>query len=213
MILICRKKPVPNSWYSFPFPYKNVYWRAVLMPPLPYLTSCTPTKSNLYFEPSFPTAMTEPAPNRLPAFHVPQLTSVFFSLGHSPKISAGPRLLVISSNHIIFYGEYLLAPRPTPQLENHSSRLSAIAYSKYFYPHSISVGHLFHPQPEDTPCRGDKGLALHGPSMHTYFKTYVISNLLQYCRKCKWTHFQYPRWWNWQTCPTVMAVSCVVQCM
>jgi hypothetical protein len=160
-----------------------------------------PTKSNLHFEPWFPTAMTEPAPNRLPAFHVPQLTSVFFSLGHSPKIFAGPRLFVISSNQIIFYGEYLLAPRPTPQLENHPSRLSATAYSKYLYPHSISGGHLFHPQPEDTPCRGDKGPTLHGLSMHTYFKTYVVSNLLQYCRKCKWTQFQYRLFVLWSITP------------
>jgi hypothetical protein len=68
-----------------------------------------------------------------------------------PGIRPGPRLLVIFRNKLIFYGEELLAPRSTPQLEDHP--LSAV---RDCLP-SISGGRLLHPQPEDAPCRGDKG--------------------------------------------------------
>jgi hypothetical protein len=50
MILLCTKKPVPNSWFSFPFPYKNVYSPAGSVPTPSHLTSSTPTKSSLYLE-------------------------------------------------------------------------------------------------------------------------------------------------------------------
>jgi hypothetical protein len=39
-------------------------------------------------------------------------------------ILPGPRLLVIFRNKLIFYGEQLLAPRPTHKLEDHP--LSAV---------------------------------------------------------------------------------------
>jgi hypothetical protein len=48
MILLCTKNHVPNSWFSFHFPLKNVYSPAGSVPPLSHLTSCTPTKSNLW---------------------------------------------------------------------------------------------------------------------------------------------------------------------
>jgi hypothetical protein len=54
-------------------------------------------------------------------------------------------------NKLIFYGEELLAPRPTPKLEDHP--LSAVRDRLF----SISGGRLLHPQTEDEPCRGDKG--------------------------------------------------------
>jgi hypothetical protein len=40
-----------------------------------------------------------------------------------PDLRPGPRLLVVFRNKLIFYGE-LLAPRPTPKLEDHP--LSAV---------------------------------------------------------------------------------------
>jgi hypothetical protein len=43
-----KKKTVPNSWVSFPFPQKYVYSPAGSVPPPSHLTSCTPTKSNWY---------------------------------------------------------------------------------------------------------------------------------------------------------------------
>jgi hypothetical protein len=64
-----------------PFPQKNVHSPAGSVPPLSYLTSCTPTKSNLYFDISSATVMSEPALYRLLIFHVPNLVSIFFRLG------------------------------------------------------------------------------------------------------------------------------------
>jgi hypothetical protein len=58
---------------------------------------------------------------------------------------------------LFFYGEEFLAPRPTPGRRNTPCQLSVTAYSVYSQLPSISVGRLFHPQPEDAPCRGDKG--------------------------------------------------------
>jgi hypothetical protein len=42
------------------------------------------------------------------------------------RISPCPSLLVNFRNKIIFYGEELLAPRPTPKLDDHL--LSAVCY-------------------------------------------------------------------------------------
>jgi hypothetical protein len=49
----CTKNAVPNSWFSFPFPYKNLYSPAGSVPPKPYLTFYNPTKCTLYFDLSF----------------------------------------------------------------------------------------------------------------------------------------------------------------
>jgi hypothetical protein len=82
----------------------------------------------------------------------------FLSLGSFIQgISPGPRLLVVFRNKLIFYGERLLAPRPTPKLGTTPCRLSATAYSTYSQLPSKTGGNLLHPQPEDAPCRGDKG--------------------------------------------------------
>jgi hypothetical protein len=43
---------------------------------------------------------------------------------HASHLRPGPRLLVYFRNRLIFYGEELLAPRPTPKLEDH--RLTAV---------------------------------------------------------------------------------------
>jgi hypothetical protein len=51
-----------------------------------------------------------------------------------------------------FYGEELLALRPTTKLEDHPCRLSAAACSIY----SLICRSFLQPQPEDTPCRGDR---------------------------------------------------------
>jgi hypothetical protein len=49
----------------------------------------------------------------------------FLSLGlFIQGIRPGPRLRVVFRNKLIFYGEELLAPRPTPKLEDHP--LSAV---------------------------------------------------------------------------------------
>jgi hypothetical protein len=70
-----------------------------------------PTKSNVYFYISFATVMSEPGLYRLLAFHVPNLISIFLSLGRLSKES-----FVTFRNKLMFYGEDLLPPRPTSKL-------------------------------------------------------------------------------------------------
>ena len=50
---------------------------------------------------------------------------------------------------LIFYGEELLARRPTPKLEDHP--LSAVRDCLF-----NTFAATLHPQPEDAPCRGDR---------------------------------------------------------
>jgi hypothetical protein len=50
---------------------------------------------------------------------------------------------------VLFYGEKLLALRPTPKLEDHL--LSAVR-DCLFNIHAATL----HPQPADAPCRGDR---------------------------------------------------------
>jgi hypothetical protein len=59
-------------------------------------------------------------------------------------------------NIIIFYGEELLAPRPTPKLEDHP--LSAVRDCLFnVFAATLHTWRPFlHPQPEDAPCRGDR---------------------------------------------------------
>jgi hypothetical protein len=55
-----------------------------------------------------------------------------------------------------FYGEELLALRPTPKLEEHP--LSAVR-NCLFKTSAATLRiwrSLLHPQPEDVPCRGDR---------------------------------------------------------
>jgi hypothetical protein len=54
----------------------------------------------------------------------------------------------ISQQHI-FYGEELLAPRPTPKLEDHPLSAVRDLFNIYCRP-------FLHPQLEDAPCRGDR---------------------------------------------------------
>jgi hypothetical protein len=84
--------------------------------PPPRLTSCTPTKSNLYWD-FFCHCPERTCPIR--TSHIPSTKSHihFLSLGSFIQgIHPVPRLL--------FYCEELLAPRPTPKLEDHP--LSAV---------------------------------------------------------------------------------------
>jgi hypothetical protein len=56
-----------------------------------YATSYTPTKSNLYFEISSVTALSEPALYILLTFQVPNLMSIFFRLGRLSEESVQVR--------------------------------------------------------------------------------------------------------------------------
>jgi hypothetical protein len=70
------------------------------------------------------------------------------------RIGPGPRLCTVFRNIVIFYGEELLAPRPTPKLKDHPLSASVTAYSQL---PSIFGGRSSIGNPEEAPCRGDRG--------------------------------------------------------
>jgi hypothetical protein len=81
----------------------------------------------------------------------------FLSLRSLSKVSVQVRgFLNTFVTRLFFYGEELLAPHPTPKLDDHPLS-TANAYSIYSQLPSIPRGRLLHPQPQDAPCRGDKG--------------------------------------------------------
>jgi hypothetical protein len=69
---------------------------------------------------------------------------------------------IVIRNLVIFYGEELLAPRPTPKLEGHP--LSAVRDCLFhvFAPTLHIRRPFLHPQPEDAPCRGDRDRLIMG---------------------------------------------------
>jgi hypothetical protein len=78
------------------------------------------------------------------------------------RIRPGPRLFVVFCNMVIFYGEVLLAPHPTPKLEDHP--LSAVR--DCIFAATVQIRRPFlHPQPEDAPCRGDRDPLIMGIRM------------------------------------------------
>jgi len=68
-----------------PCPKENSKFSVVSVPPLFHMTSCTATKSNLYFANSLPTATFVTALCRYLTFRVPYFMSIFLSLGHSKR--------------------------------------------------------------------------------------------------------------------------------
>jgi hypothetical protein len=88
------------------------------VPSLFHLSSCTPTKCNLYFNSSFETVISEAALYSLLIFHVPNLKSMFLSLGQLSKESAQAQdpfkhfitsSLSLSPSVSLFNGLWLLA--------------------------------------------------------------------------------------------------------
>jgi hypothetical protein len=82
------------------------------------------------------------------------------------RISPGQRLCQMFRNVIIFYGE-LLAPRPTPKLEDHP--LSAVRDCLFnVFTATLHIRRPFlHVQPEDAACRGgtDRLIVLTGTDL------------------------------------------------
>jgi hypothetical protein len=68
-----------------PLSAENVYSPAGKVPLPSYLTSCAPTKSNLYLDSSLETVIWEPTLYKLLIFHVPNLLSIFLRLGCSKE--------------------------------------------------------------------------------------------------------------------------------
>jgi hypothetical protein len=138
------------------------------VPPLSYLTFCTPTKSNLYLADSLTTVVIDPDLYRLLMFHVPNVISLFHSLGCTDGSGLCVRFVTW------FYHEELLAHRPTPKLEDRllsavrDCLLSIFAATLHIW------GSFLHPQSKDAPCRDDRDpltVALKG--LHKLFQVYL----------------------------------------
>jgi hypothetical protein len=81
------------------------------------------------------------------------------------RISPGQRLCIVFRNMVIFYGEELLALRQTPKLEDHP----LLAVRDCIFAATLHIRRPFlHPQPEDTPCHGDRDplIMAHGSQFH-----------------------------------------------
>jgi hypothetical protein len=72
------------------------------------------------------------------------------------RIRPGPRLFRSFRNKFIFYGEEFLAPRPTSKLEDHPLSFVRGCLFNIFAANLHSWRPFLHPQPEDTPCCGDR---------------------------------------------------------
>jgi hypothetical protein len=90
--------------------------------------------------------------------HVPNLMSIFLSLGRLSKDSVQVRSFVKCFVRKLFLRWGIVSPTPNPEAGGPpTSRLSAAAYSTYSQQSSIGGGCFFHPQPEDAPYCGDRG--------------------------------------------------------
>jgi hypothetical protein len=71
---------------------------------------------------------------------------------------------------VIFYGEELLAPRPTPKLEDHPLSGVRDCLCNVFAA-TLRIRRTFlHPKLEDAPCRGDRDLLIMDSAQHISYK-------------------------------------------
>ena len=114
------------------FSVKKIIIPCTYGPSLSHLTSCTPTKSNLYFANSLATDVSDPELCRLLTFHVPHLMSLFHCLvGTKGSVQfrgqciSSVRRSVFTARRSFLYLAQLPCWRITP------FRLSTTAYSVY----------------------------------------------------------------------------------
>jgi hypothetical protein len=133
--------------------------RIILCPfsaPFSHLTSCTPAKYSLYFPNSLATVFNEPALYRIQTFHVPNLISLYRCLGRARESVnfRGPYKYFPTNIYFFTVGGGLLVQPPQaggpPPV---GCLLPLIQYIR---------SRILYPQPEDTPCRGEKGPTYHG---------------------------------------------------
>jgi hypothetical protein len=101
------------------FPIKKIRSPALIVFPVSHLTSCTPTKANLYITNSLATVVKWTWPVQAP--HIPCTKSLFSfpSFRLYQRICPSMRKLWPFCNKASFYGVALLAPRSTPKLGDH----------------------------------------------------------------------------------------------
>ena len=89
------------------------------MPASFHLTFCTPTESNLYLSNSLASVVNETDRYRLLTFRVSNLCVPFPLLRSYQIVSPVARHTYLFHNKATINGEELLAPCPTPKLEDH----------------------------------------------------------------------------------------------
>jgi len=80
--------------------------------------------------------------------------------------------LWVVRNMTRFYGGELLAPRPTPKLEDHPSSAVRDCLFNIFAAIHHNWRPFLHPQPEDAPCRGDRDPIM--SDMRSYYVWNVV---------------------------------------
>ena len=159
------------------------------MPPFSHLTSCTPTKSNLYLANFLVAAVSEPAVYMLLTFHVSNLMSLFRCLGRT-NVS-----IRVRGKCSCFVTKPVFTVRICQHLAQHPSwrttpcRLSATAYSIYSQLPSI----LEAVPPSATWGRAMpwwEGLTYHGPlyNIEEWRICWNISQLCQHVKTTKYIH-------------------------
>jgi hypothetical protein len=156
MILLCKKKPVPNSWFSFPFPKKNAYFPQVRCHRPPVLSPALPLNLTYIWLVSFETVIRELALYKLLTVHVPNLISIFRCLDRLSKESVQVRGSLEVFVTSFFCGEGLLTPRQIPKLEDHPLSFVRGYLCNIFATNLHSWRPFLHPQPEDSPCCGGR---------------------------------------------------------
>jgi hypothetical protein len=100
--------------------------------PQPSHLTCTPIKSNLYFDSSVEAVIKEPALYKLLTFHNPNLISIFCRLGHLSKESVQVRgSIVFFITNLLFTVKGCYPHAQPPSWRTTHCRLSAAAYSIY----------------------------------------------------------------------------------
>jgi hypothetical protein len=129
IILLCTKKTVSNLWFSIR-PDNSVP-----------LTSCTPTKCNLYVDSTFDTVTSQRVLYKLLIFCVPNLVSIFHHLSNLSKES----IKVWSSSKLfircLFFLQCCKPHAKPPSWRTAHRRLSADAYSMYLQLLTIAGGY------------------------------------------------------------------------
>jgi len=86
----------------------------------------------------------------------------------------------MAGNMVRFYGEELLTPRPTPELEDHPLQAGREYLLNIFAPTLHIGGRSIHPEPKDAPCNGDRD-PLIGPMRDAVtgeWRNYIMRSLI-----------------------------------
>jgi hypothetical protein len=140
MLFFGAQRSCSQLMIFLPFAIEKTYPPALTVPCLSPLTSCTHITSYLL-------TLTYACSSH----SMFQNSCPFPVAGVVRKIGPGPRLLCLIRNVMIVYGEELLAPRPTPKMEDHI--LSAVR-DRLFIVFAATLHNwrpFLHSQPEDAP--------------------------------------------------------------